>query len=600
MVDAISKILDLLLKYIDPETVKKVIRLFRPVILVLIPCALALSGFLFYQMVTRIRNGDRIMTNTIVAKYESTAEPYKALEALVLNGLDTDSKPLKTIPVSNDTIRALNSLSTLDAAPTNAVAPKVINFTLKHKESTGRPYLIAEGSRIFILATTKSLPENVDDLQTAQDAFARDTKLKATLDSLAALDNKLCFFNGKPLASDLPPVIQTYVISEKNVIALCGTQEGAGPEEVQNTDYEKDYPADRDFIGTQYWKDTMKTEIPSATGSSDVEGYFHVTSSYIDTAGNGIVRSYCRDIVLPPSTKRNAMICFDTPTPATLQKITDKMLAFSGGVFMVKCDSQGCNAVTPGAYDILASVSRQIAEWLFPVQAHLHVVSDSELKRRFEDAQNTHVLENASGHLNVFPNTEDSVTFSIPFGAGPKKSSFFLLSEIRFGVFQQSSFRNGLWAGGCLIFALLLLVGVFVETAIRLDQQKQVRERINDLMNEVPIAFCSGSEEDAIQFLNPAFADLLGYRNVNAALDALRGEAFEKLLFSNEDLKAYKKIRRQREHGRFSQAYEVTLTKENQNEGELVRVFSTSLPNVASRSNKGFETFGLFFPTAKQ
>jgi hypothetical protein len=50
-----------------------------------------------------------MLTDAIVAPYESTAETYKALEALVLSSLDKDSK-LEEKVVSNDTEMALTAL----------------------------------------------------------------------------------------------------------------------------------------------------------------------------------------------------------------------------------------------------------------------------------------------------------------------------------------------------------------------------------------------------------------------------------------------------------------------------------------------------------
>jgi len=579
----IYKILEKLIDKLDVATVRKFFRVFRSLILALIPICLAISGILFYRMFTQVSQGEKMLTEAIVAQYESTAETYKALEALVLSGLDKESN-LKDKTVSDDTLASLDALLT----PTSTT--KKLNMQIKVKE--GHDYLIAVGSRNFLMATSRALPDDFDDSKPVENAFAQDPNLKKTIDTLFALDDKLCPFNGRPLADDLPPVVQTYVISEKNVIALCGAEES------QNADYEREYAGDRDFTSRPYWRDTVGAEHPPSEGKShSVDQYFHATPSYIDTAGNGFARSFCRDLTLPPSKRRNAMICFDTATGGTTaQKLTaDKMHAFAGDVARVNCNLSGCTDTEWGPYELLESLSSSLAGWLFPVDAQLHSIAEGELTKEYKEAERKGNLEEISGRLRVLSsNSDQTVAFSIPFGKGENNSNTFLLSEIRLGVFQQSSFGKGLWAGGCLIIALMLLVGAFVESGLRLEQQLQVKQRLSDLMNKVPVAYCYCNEGDVTQFINPPFAHLLGYRNAASAFEELKTKSFDKLLFGDHDVEVYERIKKQRENGRVSQVYEVSLT--NGNERVPVKVYSTSLPNAVSRSKKGSETFGLFFP----
>jgi PAS domain S-box-containing protein len=587
MTALVYAVLEKLVDKLDVATVRTFFRVFRSLVLILIPLCLVISGLLFYQMFTQVRNGQQMLTDAIVARYESTSETYKALEALVLSGLDKESN-LEKIAVSDDTDKAVAALS---APQPN---PKQLKILPKAKpDNPDVAYLVVEGGRNFIMATSRALPDDFDASQSGalESAFVRDPTLKKALDGLIALDDKLCQFNGKPLADGLGPVVQTYVISEKNIIALCGA------DEARNPDYENHYDADRDFIGRPYYRDTMATsKPPSQSNSKQMNQYFHVTPSYIDTAGSGFTRSYCRDITLPPSKRRNAMICFDATTPAAAARrlTTDKMRTFSGDVAIAGCNLSGCSVVDHGPFELVESLSPSIARWLFPVDAELHVVAEDTLTKEYK--LHTKDLEQISGRLRVLSTSgnAETVSFSIPFGKGENDVSAFLLCEIRLGMFEQSSFRKGIWAGGCLIVALMLLVGSFVETGLRLEQQVQIKQRLSELMGRVPVAYCYCDEADMIRFINPSFAHLLGYRNAVLALEKLYGKAFEKLLFGDKDVVVYERIKRQREKGTLAQVYDVHLSRGE--EAVAVKVFSTSLPSAISSKKTGPETFGLFLP----
>ncbi len=443
------------------------------------------------------------------------------------------------------------------------------------------------------MATSRALPQGFDPSapNAVKSAFSRDNSLKDTLDALIALDDKLCSFNGRPLAEGLGPVIQTYVISEKNIVAMCGIDKS------RNQDYLNQWSADRDFTDRSYYKDTVKTRTPPSEAQSEMmDKYFHPTQSYIDVAGNGIARSYCRDIVLPPSTSRNAMICFDvTASSEETKRLTaDKMRTFAGGVVEVACNASKCVDLEPGFFEWINSLPPQIASWLFPVNAQLHTIAQYDLKNEYQKAQSKGELEPVSGDLLVLSHMEDTgaVVFSLPFGKEQNGDSAFLLCDLQLGIFEQSFFREGLWAGGCLIVAFMLLVGAFVETGLRLEQQAQVKQRLSDLMNEVPVAYCYCDEADLIRSVNPAFAHLLGHRNVVACLQELQGKKFESLLFSDEDVAKYDGIKQQREGGALAQFYKVAFDK--MGHALAVRVFSTSLPNTLSPKKTGSDTFGLF------
>ncbi len=618
MTTDILKLAELLYKFSQDKRVHPIIEGLRswlwPVFILLV----LTSGFLTYSAWHDYRQSHQILSNGLLAQFETTDQPYRALEAMVLSGLDIEmDDKIKSVKPSDPLaagIEKIEAIAQADNLPPLEQSQLYRRVGKKEDKEQGA-FLVGSGLYSFLMVPKPPL-RSAETSSSAGDLFNQlSDPDRASIQFLRAIDKNLCDFNGHYLGAGLNrQVAQTYFISETNVMAICeehpdsltGLSEVNGqrdnsPVNKSEEKYGGTFSADRDFKEHPYYRDTVyRDPRPSSFARSAVlDNYFHMTTMYIDVAGNSFVRSFCRDI--HPAHGPGGMICFDVKLPQTERQaeeiVRSKLQYLGGDVLLAECDVSRCSSQE------FTEDTKHPLLWWSRVRSDLNDVIVGELSKTFKEASAV-PQEKLIGSINVLGENHNPenikpgpFTFTIPVqtsGEGDKRLARFFVCQIRLNDFQRAIFAKGVGAAASIVIALGLLAGTVLQSGLRLSEQRKTMRGLAEVMERLPIPYCQCDEGDRFIFVNLAFVDLLGGRDRRDAASFLQDRTFADLL-DHQSQDAYGSIRKRRVAGKAIKPYQVRMRGIQGDAYFPVTVHGAVVPRSAPRNGTAEPaTFGLF------
>jgi PAS domain-containing protein len=199
---------------------------------------------------------------------------------------------------------------------------------------------------------------------------------------------------------------------------------------------------------------------------------------------------------------------------------------------------------------------------------------------------------------------DEMLMFTIPVhtgkgngGPGARRTALLLgkLSILKYGRWITWLAAS---VGGVFVVFIILLSLIFGDFGLRLREQHLAFQTVDRVMNRVPVPYLRVDEQQAIVSLNPAFADLLGYPNQNAAQADLKARAktWDTLLADKESEDASSDSKKTRAKGEAAKPYLARLWKGGQHvETVGVEVHAADVPEPSIKGMKR-ASFGFLLP----
>lgn len=594
MAALLERILTWVLSKVDFESIG---RSMKPIALMSVLVLFGVAAWLTQRLWSTAVRFDQIMSTAVLSKLEGTSEPYKGLEAVLVAGLTANVGEKEIALETREFFKAVENLK--------PVPVKELESSLEINSKTEKCFLTMSNKNVYTMVPWQPSRSWLNSTSTKAQALNKLSKAEqSVLAYIAALDrldsqqgggpSGLCSLVGNNLLKDDLKVDQAYFIAGVNMAAFCMTDGSGNP-----FNWPNQFLADREFSNKPYYKETVLNpkERPSIKRSAKADSFFHKTPPYIDTTSKGFVQSFCRDVVVPPSTESNAMFCFDVTQPqaATEAAVREKVAPFGGDVLLATCtaSTQRCES-QEFQRDWLASGP---LGWLDPVRVDLNRTIVDDLTKRYSGSlTKSGALEKVDGGIGVLSDEgRRTETFIFSVGVGKRGNDVdFLVSEIQVDRFEKRKVLFAATALLCLVTGLMILVIALVQKAISLEERSKTVTIFQSLMKDFTVPYCHCDKQDKITHFNVAFANLLGFSTVPQAEPDVKGKAFMALLADNDSVDSYEAARQLRSTGDIGKPYNARLVQPVSRSKIGVKIYGAAVPNPLSDEHRNTQTFGLF------
>jgi hypothetical protein len=587
------------------------------------------TGGLWLKRTSAIQD---VSIDTLTAKLEQTPQPSKGIEALLLAGLDqVIDEELGKYRVTSGFKKALDEIqnnASLDKTQ-EGITDKLVDKpsglhvqtvkTESQEQDITTKYLTDDRKPgfLFVPAMLVGVSVNEDQLKAEEldakiivaasspdDQVSRDilSSQRITQQLYNLLNIHVFESPGKSqgdLVLDSLPV-QTYFVTRTGVLRICET--GVGPSG-QSEYYLGQFKPTTFFPDRPYFWKTVNDPslaVPSKAPADSVRDSFYVTKPYIDLGGNGIVVTLSKCIRAPKLSKTGLFLDFGLGTKAK-QYIRERLNKLGGTLTEITCD-----VIQEGQIDCVAAVTGGRNEPLTDKQKE-------SLVRRIKDLNINQALAEVFGQIQVIDDGRSSrrIAFTIPVGSSTnppaissgigRRSGSLLYCELDLAGLQT---RNLFIAGTAGFFFMLFLVFVVLLVAdylLKLNEQDKAFQSIADAMLKAPVAYCRLNEQDKFVNMNKQFAvDMLGYKSILQATNALRDVTFEQLLADDESVAEYKKVQKDRRGGQSREEYKVKIFNKDRTNVITVEVYGGAVPMPKAKRKDLPQTFGILIEHAKQ
>jgi hypothetical protein len=564
---------------------------------------------------------DDIVRNTLSAHMEQTPQTFKGLEAFIYSNLNQNinetinvNKELESRALSTKFKNQLDALQKQldvfrDDATQKAEMDKV-DIRVATGANEGKILTDKDESKpgflflpVYLLRPTlndqdfqalksRNVPESIK-----QD-LANDKNLKRDVAFTGFLAAQLQEFTTKPIL-ELPQTdslvrfvnnrpTQVYLIT-KNGVNRIFSNSGERPEKLYGTQFSATtfFPSRPYFWPVFQGQERSGTSFIPTDSQQTVGQYFSVTKPYLDLAGNGIVITLSRGIVVNGLVQ--AVLCFDlqfVPSNSIDTSLRRRIARLEGTSIQVVCKvfeagNVTCEPDTRAEHAPPGEVQNNLR---LEVENY---IKNSPSRERAEVAGNIRVInEDSKG---------SELHFSVPIaeaGYGENQQSTTLLL-VSLDVINYKRFTSfiAVAAAVSLGLVLLLLTYFWAKTIRSKKEYEESFEQVGRVMFESPTPYVRLRADDFIHDCSLSFCEKLGYPASPDSVALLKQRRFQDLIVQDDGsyLKAYQKVQESRRRKRPVKPYQLKMKRKDDSTIDVM-VRSAAVPSSESGMP---ETFGI-------
>lgn len=554
----------------------------RPLALLLILICLGAFIFCSAQYYWRSTLFETIVSNTLQANTEPTAQKYKGLEAFILSNVAQDvGADLKGRRFSQkfrdqflELRRRLDEIDfgnipkpSLHVAPGESGGEILTDSNDQVNDQKGFLFLpihiLHSGFTLDELQTLRSgedkdraRKEGLIAAKVAADpAIRRDVELTRRLAHTLQHFTKISIPDEQDKPSDYlkfyPP--QIYIITKSGLLRIFNDKE-----EPPSKYYGNQFSPITFFPSRPYFWSALKGKKHAslykkgkgADNADFVPGpgqtlgdFFYVSRPYMDLGGNGIVITLSRGIAIDGETE--AVVCFDLPFQSkhgikeTLKGNMDKFQGAENNV-EVKCDvtRQGyvaCDSLEPKASDLNAT----------------QVSLKNGLEDYIRNKNAANELADIFGNIQVINQQPGGdIRISVPVAPATYTSASrtvtLLLINLNLIEYRKNTSLLGIGAVTALGLATVLIAYLWGSINRHRREYQAALERVARVMYRSPTPYVRLDAEDRIRDLNLSFCTLLGYPPDKESEEAIKGRTFQSLCADERSTEEYLSVQERR------------------------------------------------------
>ena len=570
----------------------------------------------------RSRDYDDIVRNTLSANMEETPQAFKGLEAFIYSNLNQNIDETKNVNNALEQYDLTRDFTTQLSA-VQADVDKFMDEETQKREIENVRIRVANGGNegkvltdsdeskpgflflpVYLLRATlhaedfqalknRSLPDRVKQEIDADTNLKRDVALTGFVaKELQEFTTKAIFkFNpNDPLSKFVNnQPTQVYIIT-KNGVNRIFSNKGVKPEQLYGTQFSATtffpsrpyfWPV---FQDKEYWG---KNLVPTASQGT-VGKYFSVTRPYLDLAGNGIVITLSRGLIVDGVVQ--AVLCFDlqfVPSNSIDTSLRQRIAKLEGTSVQVTCEvfetgNVTCSPDTRAEHapptDVQNNLIREVIEY----------IKNSPERERAKVTGNIRVI-------NINDNSASSeLHFSVPiaeagFGANQQSTTLLLVS---LDVIKYKKFTSFIAAAASFSLGLvvLLLTYFWARTMRSKKEYEESFDQMGRVMFKSPTPYVRLRADDFIHDCSLSFCEKLGYPPSGESVRLLKQRRFQDLIDDDEEqLATYHEVQELRKSKRPVKPYPLRMRRKDESTVDVV-VRSAAVP---SRESGMPETFGI-------
>jgi len=479
-----------------------------------------------------------LLISTLGSRSDMAAQPYTGFETYLLSIFPRADQHTK---VPQDVQESLARIASVRPLETYISAIVIANASTNGELSSHSQYLtLSDTTNAFLFAPGNLLPRKY----TAPPALSEEDKqvflasgnqLAYDIRTAAALQPNLREFDSKTI--DNRQILQSYFLTESGVLIIrkSGTDQ-------QQQYYQGLLPAYRFHPERNYFWPTVEHVGPQ-------DEFDFVSEAYIDSTGNGPVRTYCKRISKIPA----RAVCLDI-----------SLWNGNEGVLV-----QRIKLLNEKPYQIDCTVSDQGEDCKFPPPAPPnHDSSLPWLKEEIVKAKADGRLAQVFGRVVMRPcegTACDSqiIEVAVPIYSNLQaniRTSHLYWARINLQSVQQAASRNAFVAAVSLSTFVLLVCFLGIDYRSKNKQQKEVLKSVCRVMEEAPTPFAWTDEHNEFVYANRAFTAALQYDNLDDLKKVSEGRkrTFRELL-TVDSLKTYDDILKNSQEGKSTDPYDASF-----------------------------------------
>jgi PAS domain-containing protein len=571
---------------------------------------------------------EEIVRNTLWSNMEATPQRYKGLEAFVFSTLkqtsDVDvSDELRREQLHSDFLNACSRLqSRLDdywkheQELTSQVRVRVAKGKNEGKILTDdiRPGFLF--LPVFLLRPSFAssdidrlaspyLDEN-SKAQLIEPAIKADAELRKDIALTGFLAHELQELTTTAVIEPLSPKLKTllkntptqvYVISKNGINRIFKS----GPADVESY-YGTQFSATTFFPSRPYfWPAFLNTEtedknaphqhwnsaLDPGSDERSVGKFFYVSRPYLDLAGNGIVVTLARGLLIEG--KIQAVVCFDLPYITSSNNVYDilrnQIIRYEGDIVPVVCD------MTPGKdpeckkdSDIDNSPVKDSEKPLVDYIGQ-YIRNHSVPRERSEIAGNLQVFEDSAG--------AGAMHFSVPIEAlfsGEQQKARLALVKLDFIEYQRKTSLFAAASSGSFALMIVWLTYLWGATVRSKKEYQEAFGEVAKVMYKSPTPYLRLDSHDKIVDCSLSFCKMLGYPADQDSVKQLQSHTFRSFCADEKSVQRYKEVQNLRKENRPVDPYKLNLKGKDE---IVVKVIVRSATVPAPSKGRFPETFGI-------
>ena len=503
------------------------------------------------------------------SRTEGTPQPQKGLEAFIVSSVsDSIERSLASQSVRAEYFDAVNSLAKHLQDSTKAF--KAIKFlsddknrdyknkltvVTKNGDRLSEKYLTDDGggflflpATIVRLGTEEATPPQNQPAK-GESPVPSDSALKLAMTQSPQLlrdvvvsgqyGADICGLNGEdvlagPAGIVDPRPIQSYYITSSGVMRIC-----QGNVTDQRKWYQKQFSPTRFFPDRPYFRATF--ERGQGAAASTIDKDFHRTPPYLDLGGNGVVITLCKPVINDSS--EQSIVCIDLKLKGTaVDEIKTTIVSLGGWAEWINCK--------PDASRIYCDENRLPETIRDAIQATGNKYLETGKENLSDFFGQIQKLDPEQVTLPArtfwqklrhgFQKRDERLMFAVPVAQTESGGGKLLYCEIDL---VAAAFSQSLKAGvaiGSFLCLLSILMAIFGDYYLRLQQQEVAFERVDQVMEFSPVGYVRLNENDHLVAYNQRFVDLLGYKSRDEAKGFFASRPFADLVVGDMDKRRYK------------------------------------------------------------
>lgn len=396
----------------------------------------------------------------------------------------------------------------------------------------------------------------------------------------------------EPQSSVLPKYSQIYVIFRSGIGRLCETHLDPG------------YSAQRDYYKNKFGSDTLlQTRFYFQEAVDNPNGFIN-TDPYVDLAGNGIIRTFCRylrvgkqDVDNKVSFRTDAVLCMDFATVTDFTNATRAVVSrYGGAVKKLSCiDVCSEEEFVDGLEEPL---NTRLLGIFYP-SAKITTSEIDSVTDKYNEAKNAGRESKFEGGIVPLDAPKGQLALTIPVEG--KKGVSVLLVKLDLNSYQ---YWRTVWiiaAAVCVSITVGAVMLILADYGLKLKEQERAFTAVDTVMSDVPVPYARLNEDGKFEKVNESFASMLGYPTPTAAIVELRNYTYEEFLVDEKSKQEYRKIKDERRTRQPYRSYKIQMWvggRPGVDPVKWLEVHGSDVPTPHSARNKPGQAFGILLPAS--
>lgn len=480
-----------------------------------------------------------LLVSIMGAKTEIVAQPYTGLETYLLSNFGHANTQM---PIPGEVQAAIakfqeNLAEAGRSSPVTIVSPGPGPIVSAHDQYLTLP----DSAEAFMFVPGLLVPRPHSSKPTlstdeVRRFVASSQQLAYDIRVAAKMLPRLPIFDG--LDIDGKGVVQSYFMTETGVLLIreSGTNE-------QGQYYSGFLPAHRFHPERAYFWPTV--EHPVLANQFD-----SVSEAYVDSAGNGPIRTYCKRITEAPA----SVLCLDTTLrdDSALTSLSRRVEVLGGKSYEVECSvsdgGQSCGFKRSIPPDHSSSI-----QWLTAA------IVKAKAEKRLSDVFGKIVTPPCDGSTCASENIEFAVPLESNLEGGLRKV-YLLWASVNLKQVRDRNGKHAIIAASAFSTCVLLVLFVGIDYRLKVKQQRELLKNVSRVMEDSCTPFAWTDERNRFVRVNKSFLKTLGYENFEDLVGPERTRTFREIL-TPPSRQAYDNILMKSQEGKETDPYEVDFFK---------------------------------------